>query len=687
MVRSEIRKLFQRLSTRIILLVLLAANAFLVWNQPIPGAEQYYQFDASHILSLYSALPDDAASALKALEQQDDALLEAMLQETDTGVLLTSDIYAEHKLFSNVMERVEPIARYDAILNEIDENAQTLLLTGRYEPDTFGYRNILKSQEQYRLLTDVQPEVLYSGSIEHLPGARMTDLILLLFCLSIGLELISTEKTNGTLQLIKPTFQGGYRLITTKILAGLALVLAGTFLLYGMNLVIGFLRCGMISMDAPIQSVFGFVRSPWRISISTYILGFFAMKYLWAASVTAIVYLACSLGKSVLESCVSFLILCAPSLLFRKSVLSLLLIGDTVSLFSEYRNLNLFGWPVSSFFVSILVMLLVSETGFALTAVIHKHASPIIADRRSRNTGKVGRVSVNLISYEARKLFLLNGAVWVLAGLMGVQIVTYLNFNAYLSPQERLYMAYSEKLTGTADPEKDDLIAGEAKRFAELYAKMDEYAHALSNGQMQQEAYEALCSGIIRQLDSEEVFLRAKNQYDQMKAQGYDYVCQTGYERLLGPEGQEDALILSIQLMIALILGLASIHAGEMETNMVFLLNSVPGKQKSRKTKAILATVFAVTAAVITFAPHILAIIQYYGLPGLFASGQSVPLLRMGTHTVFGGLCIYASGIIGLAILAAHVVSLISKKTGNITSTIIMSSVLLIPLVCIMIVI
>ena len=164
MVKSEIRKLFQRLSTRIILLVLLAANGFLVWNQQLPGAEKYYQFDASHILSLYSALPDDAASALKALVKQDDALLEAMFQETDAGVLLTSDIYAEHKLFSNVMERVEPIACYDAILNEINENADTLLLTGRYEPDTFGHRNILKSREQYRALSDVRPEILYPGA-------------------------------------------------------------------------------------------------------------------------------------------------------------------------------------------------------------------------------------------------------------------------------------------------------------------------------------------------------------------------------------------------------------------------------------------------------------------------------------------------------------------------------------------
>lgn len=687
MIRSEIKKLLQRLSTRIILLVLFVSNAFLVWNQQLPGTERYYSIDTGHILSLYAALPEDPGQAVKALEQRNDSLLESMIQETDAGALLTPDIYTELKLFSNVIERVEPIAHYEATLKEIDENAETLLLTGRYEPNTFGYRNILKSQAQYRELSNVQPEILYSGAIELLPGGRITDFILVLFCLLVGLELICSERINGTMALIKPTFQGGYPLITAKILAGLFLVLIGTFMLYGTNLVIGFVRCGVISMNAPIQSVFGFIRSPWKISIATYVLGFFCMKFLWASSVTASIYLACGLGNSVLESCGIFLLTCAPSLVIQKSVLSFLSTGDTVRLFSEYRNLNLFGWPVSAFSVSILVMILVSAVCFGFAVAIHIQSAPTVSDRKRKHIRKTRRISVNLLLLEARKLFLLNGAIWVLSVLMAVQFVTYLNFDAYIGPHERLYMQYSEKLSGPADQEKDAFIAEEAATFAELYTQMDAYSQAFSSGQMKQEAYEALCSGIMRQLESEEVFLRAKDQYDRMKMLGYDYVCQTGYERLLGSEGLRDAVILTIQLIIALILGLASIHSIETESNMVFLLNSVPGKQDSLRAKAILATVYAIAVAVITFVPHLLAIIHAYGLPGLSASGNSVPLLRMGTHTVFGGLCIYASAIIGLAILAAHVVSLISKKLGNITSTIIMSSVLLIPLVCIMIVI
>lgn len=677
MIRCEIRKLFQRLSTRIILLVLFSANAFLVWNQQLPGTSKYLSFDASHILSLYVALPEDAPQALKAMEQQDEALVDAMIQEKDTGTLLTSDIYAELKLFSNVIERLEPIAHYDFILNEIEENAETLILTGLYAPNTFGYRNILKSQEQYRGLADVQPAILYSGAIELLPGGRITDLILLLFCLLLGLELICTERISGSMALIKPTFRGSYPLITMKILAGLFMVFLGTCILYGTNLLIGFVRCGVIPMNVPIQSVYGFIRCPWKINIAMYVLGFVCMKFLWASSVTAIVYLACCLGKSILECCGLFLLICTPSLIVNKSVLSILSTSDTVRMFSEYRNLNFFEWPVSSFSVSILVMILVAFVCFGIATVIYIQSSPIVSDRKSKNTGKINRISTNLLAHEARKLFLMNGAIWVLVGLLAVQLVAYLNFTAYIGPQERLYMQYSESLSGPADKEKDKFIEDESARFADLYAQMDEYFDAYSSGKIKQEAYEALCSGIQWQLEGEEAFQRAKDQYEQTKRLGYDYVCQTGYERLLGSKGQRDAVILIIQLMIAVVLGLAPIHSIETESNVVFILNSVPGKRNSVRAKTILATVYGLVSVLITFAPHILAITNTYGLPGLLSSGNSVPLLRMGTQTVLGGLCIYAVTLIGLSILMAFVVSFISKKSGSIISTIIMSSVLL----------
>ncbi len=671
----EMRKLLQRVPARILLLVLFLTNGFLAWNRQLPGTELYDRINGRHILSLYEALPEDGAQALDALQRQNDVIFDALIEEGASSELLTVDLYTERRLFSRVTERVEEAVRYEAILKEIDENAQTLLLTGRYGVSTFGYRNILKSQEQYRALEGVQPRVFYSGAIELLPGERITDGILLLFCLFLGLELICTERQSGAMALLKPTYRGYYPLIRKKIVAGVVLTFLGTGILYGTNLMIGLIRCGGVPMDAPVQSVFGFVRSPWKISISAYVLGFFCMKFLWASMVTAMVYLACCIGKTVLGSCSIFLLLCAPSLVMPRAVWSLVASGDTVKLFSEYRNLNVFGWPVNSFLVCVLVMTALCVLCFALACRIHVMASPIVFGRKEKSGRKLGAVSTNLLFYEARKLLLLKGGIWVLLGFLTIQTAAYWDMDAFIRTQERQYMQYSETLSGTANSEKDTFLEEETERFASLYAQLEEYTHSFSGGEMNQEAYEALSAGIMRQLEEEEAFLRAKNQYEQMKAEGYDYVCQSGYERLLGVEGKRDALGLSVKLMICLILGLSSIHSVESECHMTLLLNSVPRKRDSRKRKTILASVYAVAAAMIAFVPQICFIAKKYGLSGMWSHGNSVPLLQMGTQTILGVLCIYGIIILALTVGFAQLIALLSKKTGSTTATILLSLV------------
>lgn len=683
MIKGELRKLFQRMPTRIILLVLFFANAFIVWNQPLPGSAQYYDIEAKHILSLYAALPNDATQTVAILHQQNDILENAFWGKESVEVTLTSDVYTEKKLFSNVLQRVEPVAQYSSILSEIDDNAETLKLSGFYSQQSFGYRNIQKTQAKYRSLQEVAPEIFYSGAVELLPGDRITDFILVLLCLLAGLELIASERFNGTLALVKPTAKGSVLLITAKILSGLLAVFIGTVILYGTNLLIGLIRCGTIPLNAPIQSVYGFIRSPWNISIFLYIVGFFLTKYLWAAAVMAIVFLSCRLGRSIVECCAIFLLFAALSFLMRGSVISLFYTGNTVSLFAEYQNLNILGCPVSTFVASLAVLLLFSTACFAATGILHRKATAIVPDRRIKKRHKAGRISTSLFACEGRKLFLTNGGIWVLVGLLAVQSVTYLNFDTYIDPKERMYMQYSEKLAGPASQEKEVFLEQEAAQFAQLYIQMDEYSADFSKGLLQREAYEVLISGITQQLEEEEVFLRAKNQYNQMKLQGCDYVCQTGYERLLGATGQQEIIALTIKLFIALILGLAAIHSVEYESNVAVLLHSVPRKRASEKTKLVLAVLYTSIAVTITYVPYFLALANAFDFSGLLADAKSVPLLKIGTGTVVGSLIVYAMGLFCAALFVALLISWISKKSKSTVAAMLLSALMLIPVACV----
>ena len=68
MICHELRKLFCRRVTMVLLLLLLVINGAVVWKLDIPGVEPYTNMNVTHIRSLYRALPEDGAVALSALE-------------------------------------------------------------------------------------------------------------------------------------------------------------------------------------------------------------------------------------------------------------------------------------------------------------------------------------------------------------------------------------------------------------------------------------------------------------------------------------------------------------------------------------------------------------------------------------------------------------------------------------------
>ena len=659
MVEYELRKLFQNRSLVLILLLLFAVNGFLLWNLPIPGGAAYSGIDGGHMRSLYAALPEEPEQALAALETGYDGLWES------EGPLLTRDVYSERQLFSTVIERVQAVAGYDDTLHGIDFDAETLLLTGRYPEGTYEYRNVIRSREVYKELEDVEPKLFYSGAVELLTGKRLTDVVLLLLCLLVGMELTVSERK--TKALLKPTRRGGLPLIRAKIGTVLILSALGTVVLYGTNLAMGLLRCGTFPLDAPVQSVHGFLRSPWHITVGQYLLGLLLWKVLWAGAVSACVFVVCHLGRSVMECCAGFL-----------ASLFLLPTGDVERFFIQYRSRNIFGIPVFEGICNLLAIILCITVGFSFATWLHLHRT--VPTRRQIPLRRQAKISTRLISHEAVKVHFHQGGIWILTALTLIQTIGAARFDPWIPPQERLYMQYSEILSGPATEEKEYWLRSEEARYADMYEKLDSYSEALGRGEMEAESYEILSGSIVRQLDNEEVFLRARDQYDRMKALGYDYVCQTGYDRLLGPEGKREGLIMMIQILLSLSIALAPIHAVEQETNVELLRNAAPWKTRSNRCKQIIQSLYALVACLIAFIPQVWKIVVHYGLTGLESPAGSVDALEIQCGTVLSSLCIYGTGILLISLFAAWIIGWISRRMGSTVRTTIISGLMVLPL-------
>lgn len=679
MILYELKKLLQHKITVCLMLLVLFINGAVAWNLSIPGVMPYTNIDVGHILSLYRALPEDGKTALLALEGKRDTLTQAIFEERDPGVCLTEDIYTERSLFDILIQRIEPVVKYPDILQEILLNAETLLLTGRYEPDSFAYKNVIKSQGIYQSLGDVEPAILYSGAVELLPGGGITEIMAVLLSLLVALELVFSERSGGTLALCKPTYKGGRQLLRGKILAALIWGVAGTLLLYGSNLLIGLMRCGSVELSAPIQSVFGMIRSPRKLTVGEYIGLFFLIKILWVTSVIGLSFVISYMGRKVWQCCGLFLLLGGICFLRPDSVLNPFSRGSATELFGNYWNLDVFGIPVSNLAASVWGMLLVSAVSFCGAEILHVRRSPGISERETKKKRKRKEFPKGLMAYEARKLLIMNGGIYILIGLLAVQIFLYSDFASYISPQERLYMGYSEILAGKADPEKDAYIEQEEARFAELYQNLEEYGLALSRGDMKEDSYEFLSVGIMRQLNNEPTFHRARDQYLRMKARKLEYVCLTGYDRLLGTDGKKELLRQSICLILALTAGLSGGYAMEHETGMTLLLRTTAGEPDSGRKKRILALIYGLVAAGVVYTPQLIAVWISYGLPGMTAAAGSVPSLGLSFGKVWCVLGLYSGILAVLSMGASLLILLLSNATRNTVHTCLYSGAILLP--------
>ncbi len=676
MIRYELKKLLCG-RTAVLLAILLLLNVFLVARLQVPG--EGWDFDANDIQTLYAATaglePQEAAARLELLEEQ---LLDALWSNDYDGQLITGDLYADRALVGAVVERVGETADYSAYLENVLATQAHLLTLPVYQAEGFDRQNLIVSGAVYSRLLDVRPQLCYTGMAETLPGGRITDVLLLLAALLIALTLFSEERKHRTLLL--PLKQGRGPLFAAKLAAGGILLVMGVGLLYGSNLLIGLLRCGMTPLSAPVQSIYGFQQSPWHITVGEYYGLFLLSKLIAAGSVFGVLSLACNsmrtpVGAAGLASLLLFAA-ARPEAADRplQTACSLLRLWDSERLFQTYYNLNLFGKPVPDEVFTIAVWACIGAFCMVCAALLWRFRSPITTERKLRFFPHRKQSPGALLSYEARKLLVMERAGLILLAFLLLQVWTYHDFSERLSPEAYLYLDYVFRLEGPPNAEKDALLAQREANYAEVYSQLAELGNAVASGEITPESFQLQASFLQQELFGEELFHKVQAQYEQAKQGGGDFVSLLGWERLFGRRGVRDWLELGAKLGLCLSLGLAACNAVETETGMEQLLAISVRRRRAQRYKRLLAALYAAASCAICVIPHVLAVRSVYSLDGLTSPATSVPLLGIRFGTVSLALGIYVCAALAAAILAAGLILLISKKLKRTAPAVIASA-------------
>ena len=675
MIRYELKKLL-RARTAGLLAALLLLNVFLVARLQAPG--EGWGFDANDIQTLYAAMdelePQEAAARLELLEEQ---LLDALWNNDDYESLITGDLYADRALVGAVAERVRETAGYSTYLENVLTTQAHLLTLPVYQAEGFDRRNLIVSGEVYSRLQDVKPELCYTGMAETLPGSRVTDLILLLAALLIALTMFSEERKHRTLLL--PLKRGRGPLFAAKLAAGGILLVLCVCLLYGSNLLIGLLRCGMTPLSAPIQSIYGFQQSPWHITVGAYYGLFLLSKFIAVWCVFGVLTLACNALRTPVGATglAALLLFCAarPETADRPihTACRALRLWNSERLFQTYYNLNLFGNPVSDGLFTLVVWTCTSAVCFSCAALHWRFRSPIVNTRKLRLDLLRKKNTRTLFSCEVHKLLVMERAGLILLAFLLLQVWTYRDFSERLSPEAWLYLDYVSRLEGPPNAEKDAFLVQRQAHYDEVYSQLAELGDAMTSGEITSESYQIQANFLQQELYGEELFHKVLAQYEQVKQDGSDFVSLLGWERLFGRRGIRDWLELGAKLGLCLSLGLAACNAIETETGMVQLLAVSIRKRRAQRYKCLLAAIYTSASCAICVIPHVLVIRRVYGLDGLTSPAASVPLLGIRFGTVGVALSFYACAVLAASLLAALFILLLSYKLKRTTSAVIAS--------------
>jgi len=289
-----------------------------------------------------------------------------------------------HIVFNQtILEQVNALRAYPDYVNQIEVQAQSMRRYSIFnDPNSFTYRNIMKTPQDFERVKGVPLQLSLDYGVVTATHYRLTDMMLLTILILLGLFLFNIEREQGQLLLFRTMKYGRARLIIAKLLmlTGSALVIALIF--YGSIILLASQLYGIGDGSRYIQSMDAFKFANLPLTVHEYIIAFLVGKMVVSVVLALLIALLIILfqhpGKSLLvlavvmaSSYLAYTFIHPASYLNLFKYINLVAFFDIAHLITNYVNLNLFGYPFTNLWVSVvvigmLVVVLFAGSGIAL---------------------------------------------------------------------------------------------------------------------------------------------------------------------------------------------------------------------------------------------------------------------------------------------------------------------------------
>ena len=706
---NECVKAFCRRSTIGIFLALTVLNGVLLWVNETSKEEQLYtaeQYKAAYD-SIDKMNADEALEKLTQMQSELDILerisfgeeVSDIYTDADTNSLLEKynsksclrfcdDIYTEQQLIADVIKEVQACAEYDSYLDGIDEQARKMTGISLFaEPDSFSYKNIAKTPDDFAHLKGSTLTPAPSKGVHMATGFLPTDIAAFLMIMTVVVTIVTREKELDQITLSRTTYKGRMQLGIAKLLTCFTAAFAALFLLYSVNLAVGYFTYGFGDLSRQIQSVYSFSGSDLKISVVQYLGLFLLSKFVVYCLFAALIYLITAVSNSSVKvyavlavtlaaEAVMYYTIPSASCLCPLKYINLIAFANTQDIFAKYLNLNIMGLPVGYklvFVISLFILLLT----FSILSVALYARQRVIMNRSRRLSFTIfkGR-NTSLFLQECYKVLIGGRVLFILLAFGAFVWFSYTPINEkFASSDDIYYKQYMLKLEGEFTPEKEQFLADEQSKFDKVQEDM------------QRELAEGNVFGAMKYqniLAPQTAFEQVKAHAEYLKSNDGEFVYDSGYKLLTGDEsaGNKDTT-LALTALSMLICTLTYVYCVEYQTGAAVLLHSTPrGRNAVFLRKLCVGMIVLTDVYALTYAPYFCNVLNAYGISQLSAPACSLEHLSGKNISILNYLILISVLRYFGMVLAMLLIYFISNKAKSfISSLLIETAVLIVPLV------
>lgn len=615
----EFCKLFHK---KVLLLIWLTAMFVLLFTfygqcreSDIYDIERYAQLSEQ-----YSAMDFD--TALSKLERESGALFQvqfyADLQEQglDEEILQTiiesqaanlgmtfEEIREEYKSYADDAELLNATVRvlsylqqqykyirdYDEFLSEMPARAESLTSISIFtKPDSFSYRHILKSVEDYGRLDGISIAADYSQGVLALTEDRYTILFLLVLMLFVAGVLYPEEVDSRMITLLTANKKGRLPLALAKWMTLTVFAVLTALIVSLGKIIIAGKVLGFGDLSRQIQSVSYFRNCCHWLTVGGFLertVLFWVLVMVFASGLLSLVFWLFRdvrfsggiYGIYLLISYLAYWFIDDASIWNIWKFINPFSFADVSGRFSSYQNLNFFGYPISVFLsggVAFAIVLGIILAGY-LVAFARCYQIKLPSVRLHRKTRIKG--STRLWQHEMFRLWIGNYGIVILAVLMVINYRNTEKGELLLDEDDYNYYAYSQQIRGEITPETDLWIAQEAEKFTGIPEKSAELVDLYKQGEIDEYTY-------LKESQALELFSKKQKAFNEISSQYWElkevqergipvhFINAIATNAMFG--NMPRYVWSGMLLLLVCVFSLCGMFSNDYQTNMIYLVHT-----------------------------------------------------------------------------------------------------------------